>query len=185
MNTGVALYLMLALLIAGLSMDKTLESEVQASTSDSREWREAEVFPATREYQAPDFKAQSLDGEVIRLHDFHGQIVVLNFWATWCPPCRKEVPSLIRLQNSFPEDLQVIGISLDEPSALQQVVHFQKEFDVTYPIVLDDGDVNELYGPLSVIPTTYIIDKKGNIAWYIPGYLSYARFEETIQMMLK
>ncbi|TVQ73306.1 MAG: TlpA family protein disulfide reductase [Balneolaceae bacterium] len=148
-------------------------------------WRPAELFPATRVYQGPDFELEDLDGSRLRLSDYEGRIIVLNLWATWCPPCRDEVPALIRLQEEYGDrGVQVIGVSLDENGARQKVADFAQSFGVNYPTPVDDGRVQEKYGPLSVIPTTYILDGGRNIRFYAPGYLEYAQMEAAVEELL-
>ncbi len=157
----------------------------QDTLRDEATWRQAEVFPATREYQGPDFELDDQSGETIRLSDNEGRIVVLNLWATWCPPCRDEVPALIRLQNEYGgEGVQVIGVSLDENGARQAVGAFAESFGVNYPMPVDDGSVQEKYGPLSVIPTTYILDRRRNIRFYAPGYMVFEQMEEAVLNLL-
>ena len=159
----------------------------QASYGPS--FRPAELFEATREYQGPDFELYDTRAdtqEAVRLSDYDGKVIVLNFWATWCPPCREEVPSLIKLQERFGEQgMQVVGVALDEEDAERQVRTFSRTMQINYPVPLDDGSVVEQYGPLSVIPTTFIMDRKRNIRYYAPGYLLYEQLEEAVQTLLK
>ncbi|MDG5766683.1 TlpA disulfide reductase family protein [Balneolales bacterium ANBcel1] len=153
---------------------------------DSPGWRPAEVFPATRDYKGPDFGLPDFEGNTVTLEEFRGNIVVLNIWATWCPPCRDEVPALIRLQEQFGDSgVQVIGVSIDENGARQSVSGFAREFGINYPVPLDDGTVQELYGPLSVIPTTYILDEEGYIRFYAPGYLEYDQLEDAVLQLIE
>ncbi|MGM0738560.1 MAG: TlpA family protein disulfide reductase [Bacteroidota bacterium] len=156
-----------------------------ATVTDTVTWRPAELHPATLDYKGPDFELEDLDGRIVRLSDFDGQIVVLNLWATWCPPCRDEVPSLIRLQEEFGgRGVQVIGVSLDENGARRKVTDFAQSFGVNYPVPVDDGTVRGKYGPLSVIPTTYIFDAQRHIRFYAPGYLEYEQLEEAVRSLL-
>lgn len=165
---------------AGTDQNTVLDTEADQPT-----WRPAELFPATRVYQGPDFELEDLDGTLLRLSDYEGKIIVLNLWATWCPPCRDEVPALIRLQEEFGDrGVQVIGVSLDENGARQKVADFAQSFGVNYPTPVDDGRVQEKYGPLSVIPTTYILDGGRNIRFYAPGYLEYTQMEQAVEELL-
>jgi peroxiredoxin len=153
--------------------------------TDAPTWRPAELFPATQAYKGPDFELENITGESIRLSDFDGRIVVLNLWATWCPPCRDEVPALVRLQEEFGDrSIQVIGVSLDENGARSKVAEFAESFGVNFPTPVDDGRVQEKYGPLSVIPTTYFLDRERNIRFYAPGYLEYGQMEEAVRELL-
>ncbi len=155
------------------------------AADDTLTWRPAEVYPATKEYQVPDFTLKDYKGETVRLHDYRGKVVLLNIWATWCPPCREEVPELVKLQREYGESgLQVIGVSIDENGAEDAVSDFAGSHDINYPVPVDDGSVQKKYGPLSVIPTTYILDADGYLRFYAPGYLEYEQMEEAVRELL-
>ena len=164
------------------------DSAARDTLQDAATWRPADLFPATREYRGPDFELADREGMAIRLSDYDGRIVVLNLWATWCPPCRDEVPALIRLQEEYGEaGVQVIGVSLDENDengARQAVADFAESFGINYPVPVDDGTVQQEYGPLSVIPTTYFLDRNRHIRFYAPGYLDYEQMEEAVRDLL-
>lgn len=114
--------------------------------------------------KAPEFKLKSTEGKEIKLSDFKGKVVVLDFWATWCGPCRKGVPDLVELQNEYQNKLVVIGVSLDEISGTSSDVKpFIQSFKINYPIVLGNEKVSQDYGDVQSIPTSFIIDQKGNI----------------------
>jgi len=192
-----AVFIMKSAMVVSLGMASDLEETAvtdhtmnaatdTGSRSDTISWRPAEVYPATREYKGPDFELPGIESETVTLHEFRGNVVVLNIWATWCPPCRDEVPALIRLQDTFGDaGLQVIGVSVDENGAEAAVRAFSQEFGVNYPVPLDDGTVQELYGPLSVIPTTYIFDADGYIRFYVPGYMEYDQMEEAVKELME
>lgn len=111
--------------------------------------------------EAFDFKLKTVDNKELKLSDFKGKVVVLDFWATWCPPCRKGIPDLVDIQKSI-KDVQVIGISVDENP--QKVIPvFVKEFKINYQIVIGNDEVYEKYGGIEAIPTTFIIDREGKI----------------------
>lgn len=133
---------------------------------------------------APDFALEAMDGATIRLSDFQGQIVILNFWATWCPPCRYEIPSFITLQEEYADDVTFIGVSLDE-RGWDAVRPFAEELGINYPIVLDDGRVSSEYGGADVLPTTFLIDREGRIEVYAPGMLREAELRQILEMMLE
>lgn len=112
--------------------------------------------------EAPDFKKTDLEGQTIRLSDFKDKVVLLNFWATWCGPCRREIPALIKLQQEFNEQLVIIGIALDE-EGFDVVRPYAEEMNINYPIVTDDYSYGEKLGGIYMVPTTYIIDRQGFI----------------------
>ena len=112
--------------------------------------------------EAPDFELEYLDGERRSLHSFRGKVVFLNFWATWCPPCRAEMPSMQKLQDRYAgDDMTVLAVDLQESRAA--VEKFVDEYELAFAIPLDtDGRVGALYGVHS-IPTTYIIGRDGMV----------------------
>ncbi len=109
-----------------------------------------------------DFSLKSIDGKVIKLSDFRGKVVLLDFWATWCPPCKKGIPDLIEIQKSFNNEVQVIGITLDE-NPMKVVPSFVKEYKINYPVLIGTEEVTKMYGGIDAIPTTFIINKSGQI----------------------
>jgi len=119
---------------------------------------------------APDVVLPTLAGDSLRLSDLRGQIVLVNFWATWCAPCIQEIPELIALHNELnPHGLTVVGITIDDEGP-ELVAPFVKHFGITYPIPLDaDGAVAETFGGTWALPTTYVIDPEGRITQRVIG----------------
>ena len=131
---------------------------------------------------APDVQFTKLDGSAFRLKDLKGRVVLLNFWATWCVPCRNEIPSLGAMQTDLDSrGLSVIGVSYDDTADLVQ--EFQKDIPQTYQIVLGGREVgSEL--PASPLPTTYIIDRQGRIREKMIGERTRSAFEAVIKPLL-
>lgn len=133
---------------------------------------------------APDFALTTLSGEPFRLSEQRGRVVVLNFWATWCPPCRYEIPDFVALQEAFgSEDVLFVGVSLDE-GAPEGVARFAREMGVNYPIAIDDGAANAAYGPILSLPTTFLIDREGEIQGYAPGMVTRDLLEPAIETLV-
>lgn len=132
---------------------------------------------------APDWELAGLDGKTVKLSDFKGKVVVLNFWATWCPPCRREIPDLIALQKKYGKDLVVVGVSLDE-NGLAAVKSFVAKNGINYPVVMGDQKIASAYGGITAIPTTFVIDRAGKIAGHIEGGTDLAGFESAIKAAL-
>lgn len=116
---------------------------------------------------APDFTLQSLDGERYTLSKLRGKVVLINFWATWCGPCRREIPDLTRLHDKYGEQgFIVLGISMDD-LAPDQIKRFADNYKISYPVL--HGPYSELmkiaqaYGGIGAIPTTFLVDKQGKI----------------------
>ncbi|MDB5097947.1 MAG: alkyl hydroperoxide reductase [Cyanobacteria bacterium RYN_339] len=135
--------------------------------------------------QAPAFALKSAtDGKVQKLSDLKGKVVVVDFWATWCPPCRAEIPDFVALQKQYgPKGLQIVGVSVDK-GGTAEVVKFMKANSINYPILMSDGATESAYGGIRAIPTTFLIDKKGNVAHKFIGGTARDVFEKEIKALL-
>jgi peroxiredoxin len=123
-----------------------------------------------QKFEAPDFTLKNIDGEEVSLSDYKGKIVFINFWATWCGPCRHEVPAFVELQDEFGSDnLAILGISVDRGD-LSVVPKFAKEYNINYEILYASPEVEATYGPISSIPTTYVVDRDGFIRDGMRGF---------------
>ncbi len=121
---------------------------------------------------APDFTLQTLDGETITLSDLRGQPVVINFWATWCPPCRAEIPALDAVYRAQGGDVVILGVDVQESPAT--VAAFAAEYDMSYPVPLDpDAEVARLYR-VRAFPTTVFVDADGVVRHVVTGALNEA-----------
>jgi peroxiredoxin len=135
--------------------------------------------------KAPNFSLQTSDGKVIELAKLKGKVVVINFWATWCGPCRAEIPDFIKVYNKYKsKGLEIVGVSLDE-DGWPKVQPFVQKNDINYPIVLGTMKVVQDYGNPEAIPTTFIIDKNGYIVGQQVGMLSQEALEQKIKSYLK
>lgn len=132
---------------------------------------------------APPFSLTDLSGKKLSLDDYKGKVVMLDFWATWCGPCRIEIPSFVELQARYGrEGLAVIGISMDDGP--DPVVDFYKEFKMNYPVALGDDRLAELYGGVLGLPTTFLIGRDGRIYRKHVGAADPALFEQEIKELL-
>ncbi len=133
---------------------------------------------------APDFELENFAGGRVRLSDHRGQVVLVNFWATWCPPCVKEVPDFVELYGKYRErGLVILGISVDRnPGAVLPA--FIERHKINYPVLLDDGRVADDYGGITGIPTTFLIDREGVIRERYVGYRPKRVFEEAVKELL-
>lgn len=129
---------------------------------------------------APDFKLQDLDGGEVTLQQYRGKVVLLEFWATWCPPCRATVPELVAIQKKYRDrDFAVLGISVDDQGndLRAQLSDFSRKFHVNYPILMGNDEVERDYKIWS-IPRSFLIDKNGKIRDSYSGYVDH--FESRI-----
>lgn len=131
-------------------------------------------------YRAPQFTLRNLQGNLVSLSQYQGRVVVLNFWATWCVPCRVEMPSFEHLYRRYrSEGLTVLAVSLDKGGD-EKVRAFAKQYQLSFPVLLDtDGEAERLYPSLS-IPFTYVIDKEGHVAARVDGAKNWES-EETFK----
>ena len=112
---------------------------------------------------APDFELPALDGKNLKLSDLRGKAVLLNFWATYCGPCKIEMPWFVELQKEYgPQGFQIVGVAMDDAS-LEDTAKFAKEMGVNYPILLGKESVGQSYGGVSVLPTTFFLDRDGKL----------------------
>jgi thiol-disulfide isomerase/thioredoxin len=112
---------------------------------------------------APDFELPALDGKKLKLSDLRGKAVLLNFWATYCGPCKIEMPWFVELQKEYgPQGFQIVGVAMDDAST-EDIAKFTKEMGVNYPILLGQESVGESYGGVGVLPTTFFIDRDGKL----------------------
>lgn len=135
--------------------------------------------------KAPNFALKSVDGKTVKLSDYKGKIVIIDFWATWCPPCRRGIPDLISIQKEFKKDVVVIGVSLDAEKTIKDVPGFIKDYGINYPIVYGDDKITIDYGGIRSIPTSFVIDKKGNVVDSHIGLVDKNVFVSKIKELLK
>jgi len=133
---------------------------------------------------APDFALDALDGQSVRLSDLRGKAVLLNFWATWCSPCKIEMPWFIELQNQYgPQGLQIVGVAMDD-SSKEDIAKFAKEMGVNYPVLIGKEAVGDAYGGVPALPESFFIGRDGKIVDKIIGLKGRGEIEESIRKAL-
>jgi thiol-disulfide isomerase/thioredoxin len=158
-------------------------AEVVSSGSDVPSFGEddtkAEGKPAPLGYTLKD-----MNGADVRLESFRGKVILLNFWATWCHPCKDEIPDLITLQDQYKDDIVVLGFSIDDtPKDLKE---YAEQYKINYPVLVGAGheNIQEAYGPMWAVPVTVIIGRDGKIAKKQVGIRSLEQFEREIKRLL-
>lgn len=131
-----------------------------------------------------DFTVKDMNGVDVNLASFKGKVILLNFWATWCGPCRHEIPDLVALQDEYRDDLVVLGFSVDDTA--EQIRPYAAEYKMNYPVLVGLGhdNVQEAYGPLFGIPVTVLIDREGRIARKMSGIRTREEFQREIEAVL-
>jgi peroxiredoxin len=137
-----------------------------------------------QEATTPQFALKDIEGRTVRLRDYRGKVVLINFWATWCPPCRAEMPDLVRLQREHGRHgLQVIGITYP-PETRTRVRRFASSIKVNYPIVLGTRQIKARFSSEETLPLTVVIDRDGKVKEIISGILLREEFDEKIRPLL-
>lgn len=163
--------------VAVLSFSRTGEPEAFASEPAALAAAQAEMLP-----DAPDFTLKTPDGKTVRLKDFKGKAVVLNFWATWCVPCKHEIPWLVAFQKQYgPQGLVILGLAMDQsPPAVRK---FLRNVRVNYPILMANQALADQYF-VKGLPTSIYIDANGRITDQVPGASSRSVIENEIKLAL-
>lgn len=131
-----------------------------------------------------DFALKNLEGKTVPLSSYKGKIVLLNFWATWCGPCKAEIPIFVELQGKYQKDLVIVGFSVDDTA--DKAKAFAGEYQINYPILLGEGreDVQDAYGPIWGIPASFLISKDGKVCRKHLGIAPKAVFEKEIVALM-
>ena len=140
---------------------------------------------ATAQKKAPNLSLKTGDGKTYELYRHKGKVVILNFWATWCGPCRQEIPDFIEVYKKYKDQgVEIVGVSLDQ-GGWEKVNPFVKQNSINYPVVLGNPAVASTFGKIQFIPTTFIIDPSGNIVDEHTGVMTKAMLEAKIKPYLK
>jgi thiol-disulfide isomerase/thioredoxin len=135
--------------------------------------------------KSPPLVLKDIRGRTLRLSDYRGKVVLLNFWATWCPPCRAEMPDLVKMQREYKSrGLQVIGITYP-PETTREVRQFTRRLRINYPVALGTRETKSLFDQTETLPLTIVIDRDGNIRDRIEGILLPVEFEQKIKPLLQ
>jgi thiol-disulfide isomerase/thioredoxin len=143
------------------------------------------LVPGQSERPAPALDLKDVEGRQLRLSDYKGKVVLLNFWATWCAPCRAEMPDLVKWQREYKgQGLQVIGVTYP-PEELAEAREFIKRIGVNYPVAIGDERTKALFDKGENLPVTVVIDKRGMIHDVIQGIIFPEEFDEKVKPLLR
>jgi len=167
----------MVVVVAGLLTLAKFQNKVHAG----RPVGSAVAAVASKGRNAPDFVLTDLQGRPVKLSDLRGKAVVLNFWATWCAPCKAEIPLFVELQRRYgAQGLQIVGVNMDDGDQ-NDVQKFATENRINYPILFGQDKVAQQYGGIDFLPTTFYIDRNGVVMERVFGQAERAEIEQTVR----
>jgi peroxiredoxin len=173
----VIIFALMVVIVAGLLIMGKFQGKFPAGRA-----RNAAI--ATKGHNAPDFTLTDLQGHSVKLSDLRGKAVVLNFWATWCPPCKEEIPWFVELQKRYgSQGLQIVGVSMDDGDQ-KDVEKFAAENAINYPVLLGKETVASQYGGIDYLPTTFYIDRDGVVMDRVFGQPGRDEIEKNIKLAI-
>jgi len=144
----------------------------------------APVCGAAQSSQRVELELKDINGRALKLSDYKGKVLLINFWATWCAPCRAEIPELIKLQNEHKDEgLQIVGITYP-PETLTEVKRFVKNAKLNYPIIIGTRETKATFTNSETLPITVVVDRDGNVKHIIEGILYMDEFDEKVKPLL-
>jgi len=132
---------------------------------------------------APNFKLETLEGKPLSLAEYKSKVILLNFWATWCGPCRAEIPDLVEMQKKYKDQLQIIGLVVDDDDQ-EAVKKFVEEFGINYPVAIANDALRLEYGGIPALPTSFVLDAEGRVVQKHEGLRDPALYEVEIRSLL-
>ncbi len=175
MKKTLLIFAVIILIFAGCS-----NSEAQKESKKSSNEKQTETQTIKK---MPEFELKNIDGETVSSDDFDNKVLLVDFWATWCPPCRKEIPGFINLYEKYKDKgVEIIGISLDKD--MDKLESFVDENKINYTVLIGNKEIADAFGGIQGIPTTFIIDRNGNVEFKQVGLASEKKFEEELKKVL-
>ena len=170
---------------AGEAMEPVVSHEAEPTGAERDDEQTAGACMANAQPAKLDFNIKDLEGKDVPLSSYKGKVILLNFWATWCGPCKAEVPGFVELQQEYGKDgLVVVGYSVDDDATKARA--FMNEYKINYPVLLGHGreDVQDAFGPIWGIPASFIISRDGKVCKKHLGIAPKAVFEKEIKALL-
>lgn len=169
---------------AGTVPSAAVASQPAAASSPSGDSGDEEIIRFASNAQAmPPFLVNDLNGQVVSTAQLHGKVAIVNFWATWCPPCQEEIPEMMELQKEFQGKLQIIGVSMDDDPAAT-VKQFADKIGMNYPIVMGSDGLADEYGGIPALPTSFVVDPEGRVVQKHVGLYPKEVYEDEIRALL-
>lgn len=150
---------------------------------DSKDGDEQVIRFASNAQPMPPFLVNDLNGDPVSSAALRRKVVLVNFWATWCPPCQEEIPEMMELQKEYQGKLQIIGVSMDDPPE-EHVKEFAEKIGMNYPIVMGSDGISEEYGGIPDLPTTFVVDPEGRVVQKHVGLYPKEVYDEEIHALL-
>jgi peroxiredoxin len=164
----------------------TLTSETANNQSVQQDVAADEGLPDLRGKRAPDFILKTVEGKKVSLADYKGKAVLINFWATWCAPCKIEMPWLIALRSQYaPQGFEILGVNADYPgTAVTKLAKFGQEQGLNYPLLVGDDSMEHKYGGVEFLPTSFFVGRDGKVVAETAGLVSKSEIEASIKKAL-
>jgi thiol-disulfide isomerase/thioredoxin len=169
---------------AGATRVAAVASQPATANKQSDDSQNEEVIRFARNAQPmPPFLVNDLNGEIVSTAQLHGKVAIVNFWATWCPPCQEEIPEMMELQKEFQGKLQIIGVSMDDGPP-EGVKDFADKIGMNYPIVMGSDALSEEYGGIPALPTSFVVDPEGRVVQKHVGLYPKEVYEDEVRALL-
>jgi thiol-disulfide isomerase/thioredoxin len=183
-NRSTLLLLTIGLVVAAaLALGSSIYLVRRARSAAEANTRNAKVIRFAKDPEtAPPFLLRDLNGKIVSIADGKGKVVILNFWATWCPPCREEIPEFVKLQQAYKDKLLIIGASEDDDGP-QKVQQFAERFAMNYPVVMATKELIDNYGGVPALPTSFLIDPQGRVVQKHTGLYEYEVYEREVRAL--
>jgi peroxiredoxin len=164
----------------------TLTPETANNQTVQQDVAADEGLPDLRGKRAPEFSLRTVDGKKVSLSDYKGKAVLINFWATWCAPCKIEMPWLVALRNQYAgQGFEILGVNADDPGTPRtKLAKFGQEQGLTYPLLIGDDAMSHKYGGVEFLPTSFFVGRDGKVVAETAGLVSKDQVEASIKKAL-
>jgi thiol-disulfide isomerase/thioredoxin len=159
-------------------------AQQESSSDDEDEDAPKSIRFASNAGAMPPFLVNDIEGNVLSSAEWRGRVVIVNFWATWCPPCREEIPEMVDLANRYGDRLQIVGVSEDDDATPEEVREFARNEKINYPIVMGSNGLSKEYGGVPALPTSFLVDTNGRVVQKHVGLYPVSVYEREIRALL-